>query len=89
MAPMKQTKYTKRIMEIIERNGYISVSIHDPLQWNRRKLLSSMESEGMIELVTPVIGSYMHYNKKQMAQPAKETEPKRSWWKVLFNLRLR
>lgn len=60
---MRTNKSEKRVLDAIERVGYVQVSVKDPFHAARRRMLQRMEQAGQIKLVQPVIGSYMTYTK--------------------------
>lgn len=60
---MRTNKSEKRVLDAIERVGYVQVSVNDPFHAARRRMLQRMEQAGQIKLVQPVIGSYMTYAK--------------------------
>ena len=63
----------KKVLKEIKKFGLVQVHRVSSIHGKRRKMLMDMESQGLVVLVTPIIGSYITFSEPQ-AMYAKANE---------------
>ena len=58
----------KKVLDQIERVGWVQAHRYSSLHGKRRKMLLDMESQGLVVLVTPIIGAYMTFSEPPNGQ---------------------
>ena len=57
----------KKVLDQIKRSGWVQVHRTSSTHGKRRQMLLDMESQGLVVLVTPIVGSYLTFS-----EPPKE-----------------
>ena len=61
----------KKVLEQIKRSGWVHAHRYSSIHGKRRQMMLDMEAQGLVVLVTPIIGSYLTFSEPASREQAK------------------